>query len=128
MNCIHRLHKSLLATALLTATCLLASAQTAADMADQEIEQLLNHVGTSGCDFHRNGSRHPPAEAADHLRLKYRRGKRYADTAEHFIDRLASKSSWSGEPYQVECAGEAPQDAGPWLHRALGDIRGQQTP
>ena len=32
-------------------------------------------------------------DAADHLRLKHRRGKRYATSAETFIDRLASKSS-----------------------------------
>ena len=45
---------------------------------------------------------------AEHLELKYSRGKRYADSAEAFIDRLARKrkSSWSGEPYQLICDGE----------------------
>jgi hypothetical protein len=90
-----------------------------------EIGLLLDFVSTSGCDFIRNNSRHPPQEAADHLQLKYSRGKRYADTAEHFIDRLATKSSWSGKPYEVDCENAPLQPAGPWLHRALSDIREQ---
>ena len=50
---------------------------------------------------------------AEPLELKSSRGKRYADSAEAFIDRLARKrkSSWSGEPYQLICDGET-QPAG----------------
>ncbi|MEH6608683.1 MAG: DUF5329 domain-containing protein [Halioglobus sp.] len=109
-----------LAIALTVATPLRADEASAT-----EIGLLLDFVSTSGCDFIRNNSRHEPEEAADHLRLKYSRGKRYADTAEHFIDRLASKSSWSGKLYEVDCEDEPPQPAGPWLHRALADIRVQ---
>ena len=39
-------------------------------------------------------------------------GKRYAGSAEVFIDRLASKSSWSGEPYQMICDGETTTSQG----------------
>lgn len=107
----------------LAIACLLlgVSSAVAAD-AEQEIDYLLEFVADSGCIFHRNGSDHPSAEAADHLRLKYRRGKRYASSAENFIDRLASASSWSGEPYTVTC-GELTEPSSAWLHRALADYR-----
>jgi hypothetical protein len=94
-----------------------------AGIADREITGLISAVESSGCVFIRNGDRHDAAEAADHLRLKYRRGKRYADTAEHFIERLASKSSWSGEPYLIECGGTG-EPSGDWLTTALLRIRG----
>lgn len=93
-----------------------------ADDADREIQHLLTFVQDSGCNFNRNGDDHDSASAADHLRLKYRRGKRYADSAEHFIDRLASKSSWSGDLYTVSCEGKT-QPSGPWFHRELERYR-----
>lgn len=94
----------------------------AAEPPDQEVEYLLQFVAASGCTFIRNGSEHTSADAADHLRMKYRRGRRYADTAEAFIDRLASESSWTGQPYEVVCDGVA-APSGEWLHRALSDYR-----
>jgi hypothetical protein len=106
--------------------CLLAATPAHANaveaVAEAEIAYLLQRVADSGCLFSRNGATHDAADAADHLRLKYRRGRRYADTAEHFIDRLASGSSWSGEPYSIECA-DYSGPSGPWLHRALREYR-----
>ena len=63
---------------------------------------------------------------AEHLELKYSRGKRYADSAEAFIDRLARKreSSRSGEPYQLICDGET-QPGGDWLSMRLEALRSQ---
>jgi hypothetical protein len=87
-----------------------------------EVGYLLEFVATSGCNFIRNGSAHDPADAADHLRLKYSRGKRYVNNAEQFIDRLASESSWTGKPYSVECAGET-EPSRDWLYRALSEFR-----
>ncbi|CAN0592404.1 unnamed protein product, partial [Ectocarpus sp. 12 AP-2014] len=93
-----------------------------AESPEQEIEALITAVETSSCVFERNGDRHEAADAAEHLRLKYRRGKRYADTAEHFIERLASESSWSGKPYFIECEnGRVP--SGEWLLRELNAQR-----
>lgn len=92
------------------------------ETAELEILALIDAVKNSDCDFVRNGDRHNATDAADHLRLKYRRGRRYADTAEHFIDRLASKSSWSGKPYYIECEGER-RPSGEWLHDALRELR-----
>ena len=101
---------------------LLVALTAQGEAADQEITYLLEFVADSGCTFHRNGDDHASAEAADHLRLKYRRGKRYVSSAEAFIDRLASESSWSGKPYTVSC-GEHTEPSSVWLHRALADYR-----
>ena len=92
--------------------------------ADAEIQALIQAVAESECEFNRNGSRHSAEAAAEHLELKYSRGKRYADSAEAFIERLASKSSWSGKPYQMICDGEI-QPAGDWLTMRLEALRNQ---
>ena len=99
----------------------IATAHAEAD-ADTEIRALIQAVAESECEFNRNGSLHSAEAAAAHLELKYARGKRYADSAEAFIERLASKSSWSGKPYQMICDGQT-QPTGDWLRAALEDIR-----
>lgn len=91
-------------------------------VAATEIQYLLEFVAASNCDFIRNGASHDSAEAADHLRLKYSRGRKYASTAEQFIDRLASESSWTGKPYMVNCGGRT-EPVRDWLRRALADYR-----
>ena len=93
---------------------------------DTEIRSLIQAVAESGCEFNRNGSVHSAEAAAEHLELKYSRGKRYANSAEAFIERLASKSSWSGKPYQMICDGKA-QPAGDWLTATLGELRSQSA-
>lgn len=103
--------------AILLVTPLIAAAGT-----DTEVNYLLDVVAASGCEFKRNDSPHDPVSAADHLRLKYSRGKRYVNSAEQFIDRLASESSWSGKPYTVNCDG-VEEPSGVWLHRALDEYR-----
>ena len=90
--------------------------------ADEEIRALIQAVAESGCEFNRNGSLHSAEAAAEHLELKYSRGKRYANSAEAFIDRLASKSSWSGKPYQMICDQQT-QAAGDWLTATLQEMR-----
>ena len=97
---------------------------TAGEGTEQEIRYLLEFVAASGCTFVRNGSDHSSAEAADHLRLKYERGRRYANSAEDFIDHLASQSSWSGDTYTVRCGNDT-LTSSLWLHRALAAHRGE---
>ena len=92
-------------------------------VATQEIEQLILTVEKSGCSFHRNGKTYTAAEGADHLRLKLKRGGKYADTAEHFITRLASKSSWSGKPYCIEQPDGEKRTMQAWLEAELVRIR-----
>lgn len=118
--------QSIAGRALLSLTLLLALASgrgaLADDTTEREIDHLLTFVEKSGCIFVRNDTEHDSADAADHLRLKYSRGSRYVNSAEQFIDRLASESSWSGKPYTVTCDGRT-ETAGVWLHRALADYR-----
>lgn len=89
----------------------------------ETIEMLIVAVETSGCTFIRNNKRHSAGEAADHLRLKLRRGRRYANTAEEFIEKLASKSSWTGRPYFMDCPGSEKQPVSQWLRVRLDNIR-----
>jgi hypothetical protein len=91
--------------------------------ANQEIAQLIQAVEQSGCTFQRNGKSYTAQEGADHLRLKLKRGGKYADTTEHFITRLASKSSWSGKPYQIETPGGERSTMQAWLEAELARIR-----
>jgi hypothetical protein len=113
--------------ALLLALALSIPASAFADQAETEIEHLIAAVGDSGCTFIRNGSRHAAVDAASHMRLKYQRGKRYATTAELFIERLASKSSLSGKRYEIECPGSDAVPSGEWLTARLHEYREQQA-
>ena len=114
--------RPLLPTVLLCAA--LTSSTYAQTDTEAEITALIEAVRESGCEFNRNGSLHSAGAAAEHLELKYSRGKRYADSAEAFIERLASKSSWSGKPYEMICDGET-QPAGYWLTATLVALRDQ---
>jgi endonuclease/exonuclease/phosphatase (EEP) superfamily protein YafD len=69
-----------------------------------------------------DGTLHSAESAANHLELKYSRGKRYADSAEAFIERLASRSSWTGEPYRMICEGSA-MPAANWLTKKLDAMK-----
>jgi len=104
---------------------LIASSATWADeqAVAVEVGYLIDTVAESGCNFVRNGKEHTASEAADHLQMKARKGKRYYDTAEEFIDRIASKSSWSGKPYLIQCADRPAVEAGNWFTRALAEYR-----
>jgi hypothetical protein len=68
----------------------------------QKIEALIQAVATlQGAVFIRNGSEHTPAEAADHLRLKWRNAGKRVKTAPEFIQFCATGSSMSGRPYEI---------------------------
>jgi hypothetical protein len=85
---------------------LLAMAPAKADPLSDEIAHLIDFVRHSSCTFIRNGSDYTGAEAADHIQAKYEHFKDEIKTVEDFIDRAASRSLMSGEPYQVRCAGK----------------------
>lgn len=112
--------------ALVIPVLLLLSFGAHADEVPAEIDYLLTTVGNSDCVFIRNGKRHDAEAAEDHLRMKYRRGKRYAPTTEAFIERLASKSSMSKKLYYIECPGAEPVPSGEWLRQRLAEYRDAQ--
>ena len=104
---------------LLTGLSITAHADTTAGI---EIQSLIQTVADSNCEFDRNGKLYSAEKAAEHLELKYARGKRYADSAEAFIEHLATKSSWSGKPYWMICDGDKLPSAD-WLLARLEIIR-----
>ena len=69
------------------------------------IEALIDAVGRlEGAVFIRNGSEHTAAEAASHLRLKWRNASRRVHTAEEFIGYCATASSMTGRKYRIRFA------------------------
>lgn len=117
--------------AICASCCLLAlteAAQAALDVrSQQEVGALLAFVESSGCAFIRNSSAHSPKDARAHLQKKfdYLQDKGLLDSAEDFIARAASESSFSGEPYKVNCAGQE-QLSADWLKRELQRLRQAQ--
>jgi hypothetical protein len=68
----------------------------------QKIERLIAYVaGLEGAVFVRNGREHPPAEAADHMRTKWKAAGGRTGTARQFVEAAATQSSLTGEPYLV---------------------------
>ena len=105
--------------------CLLAAMAAITGVAHAstaEIEHLLQYVGTSGCSFERNGSLYTPEEAEAHLRRKLAATDGRITDAGTFIDRVASKSSWTGQPYRVDCA-KTELLARDWLYTELQRVR-----
>lgn len=92
-----------------------------------EVRTLLDRLASSDCRFKRNGSWHGAAEARDHLQRKYEYlAERDAiGSTEQFIDRAASRSSVSGRPYWVQCAGRDPVASRTWLTTLLRTLRAQ---
>ena len=65
--------------------------------------------------FVRNGDEHTCDEAVSHLRNTRNR----IDTAEQFIDKVASSSSITGKPYIVKMPGKSDENAQPFLHALI---------
>lgn len=109
------------------ALSLLANAAAAAPTAkaQHEIDALIAGLGSSGCEFERNGSWHDAKAARAHLQKKYDylRKRDMADTAELFIERAASKSSMSSKAYRVRCPGKAAGPSELWFRQRLQSLR-----
>ena len=104
------------------------SAYAALDAAGQrEVAALLDYVGNSHCRFIRNGSEYSGVDAKAHLqsKLKYLEHRDQINSAEEFIARAASTSSFSGKPYKVNCDGKE-QLSADWLTEELLRLRQQQ--
>jgi Family of unknown function (DUF5329) len=97
--------------------------------AQHEIDALIAGLGSSGCEFERNGSWHDARAARAHLQKKYDylRKRDMADTAELFIERAASKSSMSGKAYRVRCPGKAAEPSERWFRQRLQILRAAPT-
>ena len=96
--------------------------------AQNEVNFLLGYVAGSGCEFYRNGSWYNAQKAHVHLRDKYKylvEGN-LVNSAEQFIERAATESSFSGTPYQIRCGGGAAVYSQQWLRERLAELRAVQ--
>ncbi len=69
---------------------------------EQKITQLISYIEKLDAKFIRNGSEYSAVDAAKHLRMKREKAGKSIKTAKEFIDNIASKSSMSGEAYQIK--------------------------
>lgn len=69
---------------------------------DARIDRLIQAIADlKGAGFIRNNAEYSAADAAEHLRTKRRAAGGDIKSAEQFISAIATKSSISGEPYQI---------------------------
>jgi hypothetical protein len=108
-------------------SCVVAVAGVHADVTvpseAQRIEYLIRSVERlSNAEFIRNGSTHDAQAAADHLRLKLRQSGGGCNTAEDFIRLCGSRSSISGQPYQIRFADGTLVTSGAFLRAKLKEL------
>jgi hypothetical protein len=88
------------------------------EMEMARIDRLIQFVETRhDLKFVRNGSDHSCADAAKFLRRKFERMGEHVNTAQEFIDQIASKSSTSGQLYLIRFADGHTEPSG----RLLGE-------
>jgi len=90
-----------------------------------EINALMARLESSGCQFFRNGDWHSGAEAKTHLlrKLDAVEGKTTVAKTEQFIELAATRSSSSGQAYQVRCGASTPVPSATWLGSQLQSLR-----
>jgi hypothetical protein len=89
-----------------------------------EIQSLLRRLESSNCRFNRNGVWYSAADARRHLERKLQSAGSLRN-AEQFVERIASKSSTTGEPYLVSCDAVAPVRSRDWLLSELRELRAE---
>ena len=96
----------------------------AGESLEPTINYLIDYVGKSDATFIRNGQKHTPQEAANHIRAKYEHFKSEIKTPEDFIRLSASKSLLTGQPYLVRTVDGKEMHLDAWLTEALKKHRG----
>lgn len=90
-----------------------------------EIEHLLAYLGTSGCQFNRNGDWYDAKAATGHINDKYQYllGKNKIASTDDFIEGAATRSSMSGKAYLVKCGNAEVVESGTWFRSELDKFR-----
>lgn len=114
-------------------TCFFAAAAAAGPLspaARAEIDGLMSRLAASGCEFNRNGAWHTAADAKSHLltKLRYFEDRGAVESAEQFIELVASNSSATRQPYLVKCGSSAAVQAASWLQTQLQLMRSAGRP
>jgi hypothetical protein len=102
-----------------------AGQSSAAESLDDSIKFLLDYVAKSDATFIRNGQKHSPQEAANHIKAKYEHFKSEIKTPEDFIRLSASKSLLTGQPYLVRTSDGKETRLDEWLTQALKQHRAE---
>jgi hypothetical protein len=92
----------------------------------QEINYLIPYIRDSGCEFKRNGTWNDSKTAEAHVCGKYDFLVKLdqVDTTKDFIDKAATESSLSGQPYEIRCGGGGlPMPSSSWLSNELARYR-----
>lgn len=106
----------------------LLAAVLAAASPRAEVDALLARLEAAECRFQRNGEWYGSQKAREHLERKLAYLERWGtlESAEQFIEKAASGSSVSGEPYVVQC-GKAPAvKSAQWLKGQLEALRAKR--
>ena len=94
----------------------------------REIDHLLRYIGNSGCEFKRNDTWNNAAAAEAHVRGKYDVMEKLGmiNTTKDFIDKAATQSYFSGQPYAIKCGADVPVPSNFWLNNELARFRALQ--
>ena len=86
-------------------------------VARAEVATVFVRLEASGCKFNRNGTWYTSTQARKHLQKKFDYAEKMTSlkTAEEFIAIAASKSSTTGESYQVKCGDQPSVTSSVWL-------------
>jgi len=88
-----------------------------------EVEHLLNFIANTSCIINRNGSLHNGPDALSHIKKKYAYFRGDISTTEEFIQHSASKSTFSGNAYTVQCGDNKATTTQQWLLDELTQYR-----
>lgn len=89
----------------------------------RKIDELIKAVESlPGAVFLRNGVEHSAGEAAKHLALKLEAANGAIKTAEQFIEQIASRSSTTGDAYQIRFDDGRTVNAGDYLREELARL------
>ncbi|MBT8148186.1 MAG: DUF5329 domain-containing protein [Gammaproteobacteria bacterium] len=91
--------------------------------AEEEIRYLIGSVGRDGCAFIRNDRRWSRRSARDHLMSKWQLNEHLVEDAKDFIEKIASQSATSGQPYLIRCRDQQEQAARDWFSQLLSKYR-----
>lgn len=89
----------------------------------KEVSHLLDFVKNSGCIINRNGTDHPAEKGISHIEKKYDYFRDDISSTEEFIEYSATKSTMSGDYYQVSCPDKETIRTQDWLMEELKRFR-----
>lgn len=84
----------------------IAPSFSSAATTDEEISYLLSVLTTDGCSFVSNDISYSGREFEQHLRSKLRLNDDLIASADDYIEKIATRSAVSGQPYVAVCDGK----------------------